>query len=324
MNTSPTSPESNRQLTVVSGGHHGRATWPLLLLLGLGLVGSAMADSLHVVIVGVDGMSPDGVRRATTPAMDRLMREGSVSLTARAVMPTSSSPNWASMIMGAGPEQHGITSNDWRPDKHDLPPTTRGSGGIFPTIFSVLRDQRPDALIACFYDWSGFGRLVEAAVFDRLEDTEGPTNTVRRAVAYWARQRPTLTFLHLDHVDGAGHKYGHGTPEYYASVEAADQLIGEVIAGLEAAGMWERTILLVTSDHGGINKGHGGATLAEVEIPWMIRGPGIRAGHVLTVPINIYDTAATAAHALGLRMPDGWIARPVLQAFGPGVERGGW
>ena len=36
-----------------------------------------------------------------------------ISIHARGVIPTVSSPNWASMIMGAGPEQHGITSNDW-------------------------------------------------------------------------------------------------------------------------------------------------------------------------------------------------------------------
>jgi hypothetical protein len=32
--------------------------------------------------------------------------------------------------------------------------------------------------------------------------------------------------------------------------------------------------------------------------------------------INTYDTAATAAHVLGLRAPDAWIAKPVLEAFG--------
>jgi len=45
------------------------------------------------------------------------MREGAWTLHARGVMPTVSSPNWASMIMGAGPEQHGVTSIDWQPYK---------------------------------------------------------------------------------------------------------------------------------------------------------------------------------------------------------------
>src|SRR5271157_6012000 len=71
----------------------------------------------HVVIVGVDGLSPDGIRKAETPVLHGLMKEGASTLHARGVMPTSSSPNWASIIMGAGPEQHGVTSNDWQPNK---------------------------------------------------------------------------------------------------------------------------------------------------------------------------------------------------------------
>src|SRR2546425_2156884 len=88
----------------------------------------ACAQVKHMVVVGVDGLSPDGVLKAKSPVMRRLMKEGAWSLHARGVMPTSSSPNWASMIMGAGPEQHGVTSNDWQPDKFDIEPIAIGSG----------------------------------------------------------------------------------------------------------------------------------------------------------------------------------------------------
>ncbi|HAV60996.1 MAG TPA: alkaline phosphatase [Verrucomicrobiales bacterium] len=297
-----------------------------MLLLGLGLTcGSALIPAAaqpapavrHVIVIGVDGMSPDGVRKAATPAMDRLMREGAWTLGARAVMPTSSSPNWASMIMGASPEEHGITSNDWQPDKFDIAPTARGPGGIFPTIFSVLRGQRSDAVTGVFHDWGGFGRLFERELVSRIEDTDGPTNAVRQAMAWFREARPTLLFIHLDHVDHAGHDAGHGTPEYYASVEVADRLIGEVLAVLEELRALDHSLVLVTSDHGGINKGHGGATMAEIEIPWIVRGPGVRRGHELQVPVNTADTAATVAFALRLKAPAAWSARPVVEAFEP-------
>ena len=71
----------------------------------------------HVVVIGVDGLSPEGIKRAKTPVLHKMMAEGASTLHARGVMPTVSSPNWASMIMGAGPEQHGVTSNDWKPGK---------------------------------------------------------------------------------------------------------------------------------------------------------------------------------------------------------------
>ena len=270
----------------------------------------------HVVIIGCDGLSPDGVQKAKTPNMDSLMQRGAYTMRARAVMPTSSSPNWASMLMGAGPEQHGVTSNAWRPDKFELTPTAVGSGGIFPTIFSVLRAQQPSAVIACFHDWGGFGILFEREAPDVIEDTDGPVNTTERAVAYFKAKQPDFTFIHLDHIDHAGHAYGHGTPEYYKSVEEADRLIGETIQGLKAAGMLEQTVLIVTSDHGGVGKGHGGATTAEVEIPWIIAGPGVASAKELTSFVNTYDTAATVAHIFGLTAPDCWIAKPVLEAFG--------
>lgn len=275
----------------------------------------ACAQTKHLVVVGVDGLSPDGILHTAAPNLKRLREQGAWTFHARGVMPTSSSPNWASMIMGAGPEQHGVTSNDWQPNKFDLAPIAVGSGGIFPTIFGVLREQQPSAVMGVFHDWGDFGRLFERNAINMIKDTDGPTNAVREAAAFWKDNKADFTFIHLDHVDHAGHKFGHGTPQYYASVEVADQLIGETIAALHAADMWGQTILIVTSDHGGKGKGHGGATMGEIEIPWIITGPGVKAGHEIKSPVSTCDTAATIAYALKLKQPEVWIGRPVREAF---------
>ena len=278
------------------------------------MVMPAMAAE-HVLVIGVDGLSPDGLKRAATPNIDRLIREGSVTWTARAVMPTSSSSNWASMIMGAGPEQHGITSNDWQPDKFDIPPTVKGPGGLFPTMFLLLRQQRPEARIAAFYDWDGFGRLMEPGIAQVQKHVKGP-EAAARATAAWIREhRPHLCFLQLDHVDGAGHKSGWISPEYDRAVELADRLVGELMAALEAAGIREKAAVLITSDHGGLEKKHGGDTLAEIQIPLVFSGPGIRAGMVIERPANVYDVAPTVVELLGLRAQPGWIGRPVAEAL---------
>jgi hypothetical protein len=136
----------------------------------------------HVVIIGVDGLSPDGSRKAKTPTLNRMMKDGAFTLHARAVMPTVSSPNWASMIMGAGPEQHGVTSNEWEVAKATIKPTVAGPEGHFPTIFSILRSQRPEVKIACFHDWAGFGRLFERKAVDVIEDSDGPVKAAEHAV----------------------------------------------------------------------------------------------------------------------------------------------
>lgn len=293
-----------------------RRVQSLVILIAWALfVPDAFAQARHLVVIGVDGLSPDGILKANAPHLKRLREQGAWTLRARGVMPTSSSPNWASMIMGAGPEQHGVTSNDWQPDKFDIAPIATGSGGIFPTIFGILREQRPTAVMGVFHDWNDYGRLFERKAVNVIKDTDGPTNAVREAAAFWKDHPATFTFIHLDHVDHAGHQSGHGTPEYYASVEVADKLIGETIQALRTAGMWTKTILIVTADHGGKGKGHGGATMAEIEIPWIITGPGVKVGHEIKSPVSTCDTAATIAHVFKLKTPACWIGRPVREAF---------
>ena len=289
----------------------------ILLLSSFVLPDAQAADPevKHVVIVGCDGMSPDGVQKADSPVIHRLMREGAHTFHARAVMPTDSSPNWASMIMGAGPEQHGVTSNGWKPDQFDITPIAVGPGGIFPTIFSVIREQRPQAIMAVFHEWDDFARLLERKMVDKIVHGKDADATIQAAIAYIREKKPLFTFIHLDLVDHAGHQYGHGTPEYYESVKKADGLTGEIVKILKETGIYEQTILLVTADHGGKGKKHGGATMGEIEIPWIIVGPGVAPNKEIPDPIDIYDTAATVAYVLGLNPPACWIARPVKAAF---------
>ncbi|WP_165228591.1 alkaline phosphatase family protein [Aquisphaera insulae] len=276
----------------------------------------------HVVLIGIDGLSPDGLRKAKVPVIDGLRKGGAWTYHARGVMPTSSSSNWASMIMGAGPEQHGVTSNDWKPGDKAITPTAVGPRDHFPTIYGLLRDQRPKAKIGIFHDWGDYARLVEKGVADVIENPKGPQATAERAAAYIKSERPTLAFVHLDHVDHAGHRHGHGTPEYYGSVEEADRLVGRILEAIREAGIAETTVVLVTADHGGKGKGHGGNTMGELEIPWIIAGPGIAAGREIQAPVNTFDTAATLALVLGLETPECWIARPVRSAFSAAPSHG--
>jgi len=269
----------------------------------------------HFVLIGIDGLSPTGIHASQTPEFERLVKAGASTMHARSVMPTSSSPNWASMIMGAGPEQHGVTSNEWQRNRFSITPIDKGPEGIFPTIYGLLRRAQPQAVIGMFHDWDGYGRLVERDSCDIVEDCDGPDDAMNHAIDFVKRRKPTFTFVHMDHVDHAGHQSGWGSPEYLHAVEHADQLIGKMRTALTESGIADSTILMVTADHGGKGKGHGGDTMEEIEIPWIIVGPGVRVGHELNVSVNQYDTAATIAYVFGLRPPKSWIARPVLAAF---------
>jgi hypothetical protein len=269
----------------------------------------------HVVVIGVDGLSPDGIRKAKTPVLDSMMAQGSVKWKVRTVLTTASSQNWASMIMGAGPEQHGIISNGWELETHTLPPIVREEDGRFPTIFSWVRKNIPEAEIGTVYNWKGFGRLFQkdAVNYDKTFPTEDSTAT--DFINYIKAKKPTLGFVHFDHVDHAGHHDGHGTPPYYEAVAKADSLIGEVLKGIKEAGIEDKTLVIVTADHGGLGHGHGGPTPQEAEIAMILSGKGVKKGYEIQQQVYTYDLASTIAFALKQGVPYAWIGRPIKAAF---------
>ncbi len=269
----------------------------------------------HVVVIGFDGLSPNGLKNAATPTFDRIKSEGASTMHARAVLPTSSSTNWASMIMGAGPEQHGITSNSWEKNNFVLPAVTQSEDFLFPTIFQLINDNFENAEIGAIYHWTGFGRLFEKAAVDYDISPDSEDETAALASTYIKDKKPTFTFIHFDHVDHGGHEYGHGSSEYYKSVEKADELLAEVMEAIEASGMADETLVIISADHGGLGKGHGGESLQEIEIPFILWGKSVKKNHVLKYPVYQYDNAATVAFALGIKTPLACIGKPVKNAF---------
>ena len=269
----------------------------------------------HVVVIGFDGLSPNGIENADTPNFDRLMQEGSYTLHARAVLPTSSSPNWASMIMGAGPEQHGITSNAWVKDNLVLPTVAQSEDFLFPTIFHLVDRQLAEAEIGAIYHWGGFGRLFEKNAVDFDINPESEEETAEIASNYIIEKKPDFTFIHFDHIDHAGHEFGHGSDAYYKAVESGDSLLGKVMESIKKAGITDETLVIISADHGGLGKGHGGESLKEIEIPFIMWGKSVKKNHLLKYPVYQYDNAATVAFALGLEIPQAWIGKAVKEGF---------
>lgn len=281
----------------------------------------------HVVVIGVDGMSPAGMRAAHTPVMDSLLRSSAYTFDAQAVLPTSSGPNWASMLMGAGPDDHGIRDNGWRPDSVKSPLPCEGldgkgrPSGIWPTVFGELRRQRPKAVLACFHDWWNFKYYIEKGALDKRSQTgplakafqTGHRQMARRAGRFFMKKTPLLTFVHLDHCDHAGHKHGHGSVQYNAAVAQADRLVGNMLRDVKRSGVAHETVVFIVSDHGGIGHGHGGDTPEERTVPWVMHGRRVVHGE-LQVPVSNSDLAPTMLHLLGFQLPACWTGRPVMEA----------
>ncbi|RYF26636.1 MAG: alkaline phosphatase [Flavobacteriales bacterium] len=269
----------------------------------------------HVVVIGVDGLSVQGLMEAKAPVLHKMIAEGAFKQNARTVLPSSSSSNWSAQILGAGPEITGITSNDWKPDAKHMTPVAVNKIGRSPSIYDIIRQQRPTAEQGVVFHWDDYGRLLQKGMVNHYERAQTESEAASKFSEYILNKKPMFALLHLDHVDHAGHETGHMTPEYLKSIAKADSLIGTVLASIEKAGMKDNTLVMIVSDHGGINKGHGGYTDEEINIPVIYSGKGVKKGYKIQQPVYQYDVAATVAFIFGLEVPYSWTSRPVKAAF---------
>ena len=271
----------------------------------------------HVILIGLDGWGSYSMPAAEMPAVKQLMTEGSYTFEARSILPTSSACNWASMFMGAGPELHGFTT--WGSQKPDLPSRELTHYGLFPTVIGLLRDQRPETEIGYIFEWGGMKYLCEEKAVNHFRHTpiqEGSSEaTVTEAENYILEKKPGLLMVVFDEPDATGHQIGHDTPDYYTKLAVLDGYVSRIVEAAKKAGIYEKTVFIVTSDHGGINKGHGGKNIREQQIPLIISGKGVRTGYKIGSSVMIYDIAATIARIYGLERPQVWTGRPVEEIF---------
>lgn len=271
----------------------------------------------HVVLIGLDGWGAYSVEKADIPNLKKLMQEGAYTLEKRSVLPSSSAVNWASMFMGAGPELHGYT--EWGSQKPELPSRELNQHGIFPTVFQLMRDANPQAEIGALYEWGGIPYLVDTLAlsykYQAPDYNKYPTALCEAAVSYIKDKQPNLVAVIFDNPDHVGHQAGHDTPAYYEKLQELDGYIGRIIQAVQEAGIWDETIFVVTSDHGGIKKGHGGKTMNEMQTPFIISGKNVKQNHNFPESMMQFDVASTIAYIFNLKQPQVWIGRPMVQVF---------
>ncbi len=117
---------------------------------------------------------------------------------------------------------------------------------------------------------------------------------------------------------------------YAAMVESMDQAVGTVLDALDHLGLAENTLVIFTSDNGGLSTAEGHPTsnlplrggkgwLYEggIREPWIIRWPGVTPpGTTSAAPITSPDLMPTLLAAAGLPAPaqtDGINLRPLLE-----------
>jgi predicted AlkP superfamily pyrophosphatase or phosphodiesterase len=238
--------------------------------------------------------------------MQQLAREGAVCWNARAVRPSVTQVNWASMLAGCLPEKTGI-------NKHPVTEATLGKiSENTPSLFQVAAANRLSS-VAFLGHWKLFALETETPGV-RFEHSPYEARHASAAAAeYLARHHPALCFVYMGDLDGAGHKFGWLSPEQLNAVKDVDAAVGLLVKALRDAEMWDRALLIITSDHGGHDRSHSEGTEADMTIPWIAAGPLVKHGVVVERQISTCDTAATAAYFLGLEAHPNWDGRPVAE-----------
>ena len=73
-----------------------------------------------------------------------------------------------------------------------------------------------------------------------------------------------LYFVHFAEPDHSGHRYGENSQEYSDAIKSDDEWTGKIIAKLKELGVYDKTLIYVTADHG-FNEGEKGHSYA----PWV-------------------------------------------------------
>ena len=271
-----------------------------------------------VLIVTLDTTRADrlpayGAGNVSTPALDRLAREGVVFDRAESVAPLTLTAH-TSLFTGLYPPRHGVRDNSDNP----LDPS-------IPTVVERMNAQgfRTAAFVGAMVLAAGRGL---ARGFDEYDDgaragapplRRRPANEVVDAATRWLQRgdgAPFFLWVHLFDAhapqrlpDAYGRRYGDS---YSGAIDFMDSQIGRLLDVLEQRGLLSTTAVIVVGDHGEALGDHGetehGIFLYEsvLHVPFIVRAPGVAAGRVPNL-VSLVDVAPTVLDLVGLAPGDG-------------------
>jgi len=214
-----------------------------------------------VIVISIDTLRADhlgvyGYRKIRTPNLDALARGGTLFADIAAQIPLTL-PSHTSLFTSTYPFQNGIEENAQRVPAGAV--TLAGvlrSRGYRTAAFvgSVLLDRRL-GLDQGFevYD-SPFNLDLQPAANPYSVRVRRDGALVLRAARQWLdanRGQPVFLFAHLFDLHAPySHAAGAGADGYDAQIEYVDGLIGRFRQALEESGWWDRSLVVVISDHG--------------------------------------------------------------------------
>lgn len=302
-----------------------------------------------------DHLGAYGYRRLTSPHLDRLAREGIVFERAWSTT-TWTLPAHLSMLSSLVPPVHNVRrTNERVSEKVELLPERLAQAGYrsAAVVSGLFLDRR----YGFDQGWEVYDDRTAFAGGDLHEHENVSSGRVHaRALELLDRlqSEPFFLFLHYFDVhydyrppppydrlfdpDYAGPVSGthfardllrrrelaardleHLVALYDGEIRWVDAWLGRLFAELERRGLGERTLVVVTSDHGEEFLEHRRFGHAQnlyeptLRVPLLVRLPGGRlGGRRSEVPVSLTDLAPTLAAAAGLPPPSGWMGRDLL------------
>jgi lipoteichoic acid synthase len=177
-----------------------------------------------------------------------------------------------------------------------------------------------------FLSTRGFSRII-----DKKRDYDAPRDAeLLPTILDWIKADPSRPFFltiwtqdtHHPYLAAEHHDYGvrdASLNRYLNALHATDTLIGELFAWLQTTGLADRTLMIITGDHGEAFGEHGqlihGGTVynEEIQVPLLIVNPQLFP-HAIFVDrvVRQIDIAPTLLGLLGLEPPATWQGDNVL------------
>jgi arylsulfatase A-like enzyme len=266
-----------------------------------------------------DALACYGGPEAVAPNLAALARESRVYEQARTVVPLTL-PAHASMLTGLTPLRHLVRDNslDALPQSADtLAERARERGLATAAFVSAVVLDRVYGTDQGFDVYDQPSRTLAQTTSHAGE--RGADATVAAARAWLAardRSRGFLVWIHLfdahaPYAPSAASLAQAGGNAYLGEVAAMDRALGGLLDELRSDGTLDRTLVVLTADHGESLGEHGEATHgaycydATLRVPLLVRDPARAAhGEREAAPVSVVDIAPTIAEALDLRAFD--------------------
>ncbi|MEK6968919.1 MAG: alkaline phosphatase family protein [Nanoarchaeota archaeon] len=258
-----------------------------------------------LLLIGIDGVRPDVLIKATTPNLDRLINTGAYSFKAQAGLHTLSGSCWSNILTGVWDNKHGVIDNTFKGANYEK----------YPDFFTLIKQVQPKLNAVSVVSWKPLCNQIVAGAnsCDYYPYTgqvdEGDYLVAQQAAKILAKGNPDILFTYFAGMDYAGHNYGFhpDVPEYFNKMELIDGLVGTMLNALVNRPTYEKEnwLILAITDHGGIGNSHGGQTPEEKTIFYIANGKSAIPGEIIPAPTHV-DIVPTALYHLNIPVNPIW------------------